>query len=206
MSTFLYILLAIFIFGVLISVHELGHFLAARACGVRVLEFSLGMGPQHLGHTTKSGTEVSLRLLPIGGFCAMEGEDEGSDDPAAFSNAAHWKRIVILAAGAAMNFLLGLAIIFGCYTQIEAFSPPTITSFMEGCPYEGPDGLQVGDTFYRVNGQRTYLASDVSLYMGRSADEYMDLVVIRGGHKVHLDHYPMTLRESSAARSASRRR
>ena len=69
-----YILIAILIFGVLIAVHEFGHFLAAKACGVRVNEFSIGMGPQ-LFHKTKGDTEYSLRLLPIGGYCAMEGED-----------------------------------------------------------------------------------------------------------------------------------
>ena len=74
-----YILIAILIFGVLIAVHELGHFLAAKACGVRVNEFSIGMGPQLL-HKTKGDTEYSLRLLPIGGYCAMEGEDEDSDE------------------------------------------------------------------------------------------------------------------------------
>ena len=77
--SFVYILAAILIFGVLIAVHEFGHFLAAKACGVRVNEFSIGMGPQ-LFHKTKGDTEYSLRLLPIGGYCAMEGEDEDSDD------------------------------------------------------------------------------------------------------------------------------
>ena len=79
----MYIIAAILIFGVLIAVHELGHFLAAKACGVRVNEFSIGMGPA-IFHTAKGETEYSLRLLPIGGFCAMEGEDEESDDAGAF--------------------------------------------------------------------------------------------------------------------------
>ena len=79
-----YILAAILIFGVLIAVHEFGHFLAAKACGVRVNEFSIGMGPRLL-HKTKGETEYSVRLLPIGGFCAMEGEEEDSDDPNALS-------------------------------------------------------------------------------------------------------------------------
>ena len=195
MGTFLYILLAILIFGVLIIVHELGHFLAARACGVRVLEFSMGMGPKLLSRTTKSGTVISLRALPIGGFCAMAGDDDESDDEGSFPNAPRWKRLVIMLAGVTMNFLLGLVIIFGCYTQVESFSPPTVTRFREGCPYEGPDGLQVGDTFYKVNGQRTYLASDVSLYMARGEEGHADLVLIRDGKKVHLDNFPMTLRE-----------
>ncbi len=81
----IYIIAAILIFGVLIAVHELGHFLAAKACGVRVNEFSIGMGPTIL-HKTKGDTTYSLRLLPIGGFCAMEGEEEDSNDPTALNN------------------------------------------------------------------------------------------------------------------------
>ncbi len=193
--TFLYILLAILIFGVLIAIHELGHFMAARACGVKVLEFSLGMGPVLWRRDTASGTRVSLRCLPIGGFCAMEGEDGSSDDPAAFVNAAAWKRFIILVAGAAMNFLLGLGLIAVCYSQLPAFSVPTVTRFMEGCPYEGEDAIMLGDTFYRVNGERTYLASDVSTYMARSRNGKMDLELIRDGKKVVLEDFPMTLRE-----------
>ncbi len=195
MATFLYILLAIFIFGVLIAIHELGHFLAARLCGVKVLEFSLGMGPAFWHKTTASGTQISLRCLPVGGFCAMEGEDGDSPDPAAFSNAPVGKKLVILVAGAFMNFLLGLGLILVCYSQLSAFSPPTVTRFMDGCPYEGEYGIQAGDTFYRVNGERTYLASDVSVYMARGGSEYMDIVLIRNGEKVHLENYHMTPRE-----------
>ncbi len=195
MGTLLYILLAILIFGVLIGVHELGHFVAARLCGVRVLEFSMGMGPALWKRETKSGTQLSLRALPIGGYCAMEGEEGDSPDPAAFSNAAPWKKFIILVAGASMNFLMGLLLVALCYTQIDAFSPPTVTRFMEGCPYEGADGIQVGDTFYRVNGERTYLASDVSLYMTRNRSGRMDLELIRDGKMVVLEDYPMTLRE-----------
>ena len=100
----IYIIAAILIFGVLIAVHELGHFLAAKACGVRVNEFSIGMGPALL-KKTKGDTQYSLRLLPIGGFCAMEGEEEDSDDPAALNNQGFWQKLLIFAAGALMNFL-----------------------------------------------------------------------------------------------------
>lgn len=193
--TVFYVLLAILIFGVLIAIHELGHFLAARACGVKVLEFSLGMGPVLWRKNTAAGTQLSLRCLPIGGFCAMEGEDDASEDPAAFSNAAAWKKLIILVAGAGMNFLLGLGLIAVCYAQLPSFSVPTVTRFMEGCPYEGEDAIMLGDTFYRVNGERTYLASDVSAYMARSGDGKMDLELIRDGKKVVLKDYPMTMRE-----------
>ncbi len=195
MSTFLYVLLAILIFGVLIAIHELGHFLAARLCGVKVLEFAIGMGPLLWHKQSASGTQISLRLLPIGGFCALEGEEGDSDDPAAFSNAPVWKRIVILVAGVAMNFLLGLAMVAVCFSQVGSFAPPTITGFMEGCPYEGPNGLMVGDTFYRINGERTYFSSDVATYMARGGGDTADIVLVRDGKKVRLDDYPMTMRE-----------
>ena len=193
MGTFLYVLLAILIFGILIGIHEWGHFMAARACGVRVLEFSLGMGPLLWRKEGKKGTQISLRALPIGGFCAMEGEDEDSDDPAAFNNAAAWKRLIILVAGAAMNFLLGLVLILVCFSQLDSFTTPTITEFMDGCPYEGD--LLVGDTFYRINGQRIFFSSDVSTYLARRTGDTSDIVVIRGGQKLHLDDYPMIQRE-----------
>ena len=103
MSVFLaklpFILVAVLIFGVLIAVHELGHFLAAKLSGVQVNEFSIGMGPC-LWKREKGETRYSLRLLPIGGFCAMEGESEESDSPRALGNQGFWKRLLIFAAGA----------------------------------------------------------------------------------------------------------
>ncbi len=192
MSTFLYILLAIFIFGILIAVHELGHFLAARLCGVKVLEFAMGMGPLLWQRESRRGTLLSLRALPIGGFCAMEGEDDASDDPAAFSNAAAWKRLLILFAGAAMNFILGLLLILLCMSQVQSFAAPTITDFREGCPYEGADGLRLGDTFWKINGERIYFASDVATYMARGDGETADIVLIRDGKRIALEDYAIT--------------
>ena len=108
----LYILIAILMFGLLIALHEFGHFAAAKLCGVKVNEFAIGMGPLLL-HRQVGETEYSLRALPIGGFCAMEGEEEGaSADPRAFPNRPWWQRLIILLAGVFMNFLTGLAIIF----------------------------------------------------------------------------------------------
>ena len=104
--TFLYVILAILLFGLLVGIHEGGHFLAAKACGVRVEEFALGMGPA-LWKKQKGETLYALRLIPFGGYCAMAGEDEASDDPRAFTSQPPWKRIIILCAGAFMNFLLG---------------------------------------------------------------------------------------------------
>ena len=199
MSSLLYILLSILIFGVLIAIHEFGHFIAARLCGVKVLEFSMGMGPVLWQKDSDKGTLFSVRCLPIGGYCALEGEDDDSDSPTALINAPLWKKLIIMAAGSAMNFLLGFAIVLALFARAEGFVAPVITGFMEGCPYESADGLQVGDRFYKIDGERIYFSVDVSLYMERSAGEYKDIVVIRDGHKVTLNHYPMTLLEYTDA-------
>ena len=165
MSTFVYILVAVLVFGVLIAVHELGHFLAAKACGVRVNEFSIGMGPAIL-KKKKGDTLYSLRCLPFGGFCAMEGEDEASTDPAALENQGFWAKLLIFAAGAFMNFLTGLIIIFCLYVGAKAFTTPVIDSFADGCPLQG-------------------------VLQGESHD----LTIIRGGEKTELSGVAMERRE-----------
>jgi len=187
--TILYVLLAILIFGVLIAVHEFGHFSAAKACGVRVDEFSVGMGPA-LWKKQRGETLYALRAVPIGGYCAMAGEDESSEDPRAFTNQALWKRAIILCAGSFMNFLLGLVVILCLYAGAEAFRVPVLAGFMEGCPYERADGLQQGDRFYRINGHRIYQYYDVSQFLGEGDGSY-DLVLLRDGKKVKLDDFPM---------------
>ena len=185
----LYILLAVLIFGVLIAVHEFGHFTAAKACGVRVEEFAIGMGPV-LWKKQKGETRYALRAVPLGGFCAMTGEDEASDDPRAFTSQSAWKRIIILVAGAFMNFLLGLVIILLLYAGASAFRAPVLAGFMDGCPYESAEGLQQGDRFYKIDGHRIYQYYDVSDFLSRGGDRY-DLVLIRGGKKVALDDFYM---------------
>ena len=112
--TIVYILAAILIFGVLVEVHEFGHFIAAKLCGVRVNEFSIGMGPL-LWHKETEETQYSWRLLPIGGYCAMEGEDEDSGDTRSFVRQKTWKKLAILAACPLMNFLTGLLIVLALY-------------------------------------------------------------------------------------------
>ena len=104
------VIIAILIFGLIVTVHEFGHFICAKLSGIRVLEFSVGMGPKLL-QKTKGETKYSLRLLPLGGYCAMEGEDATTEDPHSFRNAKLWKRMVVLVAGAGMNFVLGFVVL-----------------------------------------------------------------------------------------------
>lgn len=190
----LYILIAIVVFGILIALHEFGHFITAKLLGVRVNEFAIGMGPL-LWSTTKGETQYSLRAIPIGGFCAMEGEDEATDDPGSFSSKPGWKKFIILVAGSLMNFLTGLVLLLVVYSQAAGFVTPVIAGFIDGFPNQGVDGLMVGDRILSVNGERIYTKSDVDLFFSRAGGENMDLVVLRDGKKIILDDFPLIPRE-----------
>lgn len=180
-----YILVAILMIGILIALHEFGHFAAAKLCGVRVNEFSIGMGPL-LFHRTGKETKYSLRALPIGGFCAMEGEEGDSTDPRAFPNRPWWQRLVILLAGVAMNFLTGFLIISFLFSSNAAFYEPVVAGFQaDGKAQE--QGLELGDRIESVDGHRIYLVDDVALFLQRSGSMEVDLVVRRGGEKIALD-------------------
>ena len=189
-----YILAAILVFGVLIAVHELGHFMAAKACGVRVNEFSIGMGPA-LWKKQKGETQYSLRLFPVGGFCAMEGEEEDSDDPTALNNQGFWAKLLIFAAGAAMNFIAGLLIILVLYADAQAFYVPVVAGFADGCPLESADGLQEGDRLLRIDGEKVYVYSDISLLMGLNKTGVFDLQIERNGEVITLRDFTMERRE-----------
>ena len=108
-----YILVGILLLGILVAVHEFGHFMAARLTGIEVMEFAIGMGPKIVGWTGKKGTKFSLRWVPFGGFCAFYGEDDvqgrSKDDPRAYNKPPAWKRMITVAMGPVMNFVLALA-------------------------------------------------------------------------------------------------
>lgn len=186
--TILYILAAVLIFGFLIAVHELGHFLAAKSCGVRVHEFSIGMGPA-LFKKQKGDTLYALRCLPLGGYCAMEGEDEKSDDPASLSRQGFWAKLLVFAAGALMNFVAGLLVLLCLYGGAKALTTTSIAGFAEGCPLEGT--LQAEDCLLSIDGERVYVYSDISMLMSLNRTGRFDLVVKRGGEKVELQDIAM---------------
>ena len=158
-----YILAAILIFGILIAVHELGHFLAAKFCGVQVNEFSIGMGPA-LWKRQKGETLYSLRLLPIGGYCAMEGEDEDTGNTRSFVRQGFLKKLVILAAGAFMNFIAGLLIIAILFSSAQVFWVDSIANLAPEVTQTGASGLMPGDQIYKVNGWRTYFSGDAQMF------------------------------------------
>ena len=186
----MYILLAILMFGFLIFIHELGHFLSAKLLDVQVNEFAICMGPVLL-QKQKGETTYSLRAIPIGGFCAMEGEDEESDNPRAFPQKSWWRRLIILAAGSFMNFVAGFLAIVLLYTGASAYSAPIVTDFFAGCPLESSDGLQAGDELYKIDGRRVYLYSDVGMLLSRNKTGVYDVVVKRNGELVELPDFEM---------------
>ena len=188
------IIYAILIFCLLIFVHEFGHFIAAKACGVKVNEFAIGMGPAFF-KKQKGETKYSLRIFPIGGFCAMEGEEEDSDDPTALNNQGFWAKLLIFAAGAAMNFIAGLLIILVLYADAQAFYVPVVAGFADGCPLESADGLQEGDRLLRIDGEKVYVYSDISLLMGLNKTGAFDLQIERNGEVITLRDFTMERRE-----------
>ncbi len=191
MERILYILLAIILFGVLIAIHEFGHFFTAKLLGVKVNEFAIGMGPT-LWSRQKGETLYSLRAFPVGGFCAMEGEDEDTGDPRAFSRQAGWKKIIILCAGSAMNILLGLLITVVVFLGISQTRAPVITGFAQGFQHQGETGLMAGDRILNIDGHAVWMYSDVQTYLSRNDGQGIDLIVERDGTRVALDDLPMS--------------
>ncbi len=189
----IYILVAVLMFGVLIAVHEFGHFVAAKSLGVKVNEFAIGMGPRIL-HKQKGETEYTLRLFPIGGFCAMEGEGEDSNDPRAFNNKPAWRRLIILVAGAFMNFVIGVLIFLFLNIGVVSFPTTTIDRFLEGFPLQGEQGLMPGDRILEVDGHAIYMKTDLDIFFSR-AGKTMDLVLERNGQKVILNDFPLQPRQ-----------
>ncbi len=188
------IIFAIFLFSLLIFVHELGHFMAAKASGVQVNEFAMFMGPA-IWKKQKGETLYSIRCIPIGGYCAMEGEDTDTDNPRSFQKAVWWKRLIILVAGSAMNFLIGLLIMMIVYMPAKQFAVPEIAEFEQGCTLNHEDGLQVGDRILEVDGENIYVQSDFSTILALNGGDVHDLVVERNGEKVVLNDFLMEKHE-----------
>lgn len=191
----LLVILGILLFGFLIAIHEFGHFITAKLSGVRVNEFAIGMGPK-LWSRQGSETLYTLRLFPIGGFCAMEGEDEDTDDPRSFQKAKAWKKFLIMAAGAFMNFVAGLLIFLILAAASDSYVAPVVADFLPGYTPNSSPQLQIGDRILSVDGHPVFVADDVRLFFHRGGDD-LDIVVRRNGEKVTLKgcHMPPFLTE-----------
>lgn len=153
LSNILYILLAIVMLGIIVTVHEFGHYVVGRLCGIGIVEFSVGFGPRLLGWERK-GILYSLRAIPLGGFCAFVGEDEKNDDPHAMNNQPVWKRFLTVLAGPAMNFVLAFAVCLAMlagYYQVVEDTLPVVGQVIEGMP-AAEAGLMSGDRILAVDG------------------------------------------------------
>lgn len=184
------ILFAILLFSILIFVHELGHFLAAKASGIQVNEFAIFMGPA-ICKWKKGETQYSIRCIPIGGYCAMEGEDTDTDNPRSFQKAAWWKKLITLLAGSVMNFIAGILIMVIVFLPSQQFITSTISSAEEGSAIIGEGKLQVGDKLLEINGEKVYLYSDFNTLLSLRSGDVHDIVVERNGEKIYLNDFKM---------------
>lgn len=174
---------AIVIFCLLIFVHELGHFLTAKAVGIRVNEFALGMGPKILSFGKKE-TRYSLRIFPIGGFVSMEGEDEDSDHERAFNKKTVWARALVIIAGSVMNFLTAIVII-AVIVLIIGVTTNIVGAVSPDSPADAA-GLLADDKIVAIDGKTVDGWQDVITYIGGSKGDTIALTVERGGKRVDI--------------------
>ncbi len=184
------IIFAILIFSILIFVHELGHFVAAKLSGVQVNEFAIFMGPA-IFKKQKGETLYSIRCIPLGGYCAMEGEDEDTNSLRSFQKAAWWKRLIILVAGSFMNLVIGFLLLMLVFSFDKQYGVPEIARAEPGCVVvtQAEDTLQVGDRLVKIDGYRVFTTGDGQLLL--SLADTHDIVVERSGKKVLLNDFKM---------------
>ena len=202
MSFIVTFIAAVFVFSAVIAIHEFGHFMVAKLCGVQVNEFSIGMGPV-LCKRVRKGTQYSIRALPVGGFVALEGEEspeskqaeenlsvvsDGEVSPSGIplNEAPVWQRALIMLAGAGMNFVLGFVVMAILITaQSEPITSKVLYQVEENALC-GQTGLQAGDKILAVNGRRCFVANDILYELMRTEDYTADFTVLRDGKKVEL--------------------
>ena len=173
---------------VLVIPHEWGHMIVAKLCGVRVNEFSVGMGPL-LFQRQKGETQYSVRLLPLGGFCAMEGEEEAVDSPTSYSSKSNTQKIAILLAGVTMNILIAILVSI-IVVGITGFPSNTLESVSPGSPAEAA-GLRAGDTILEIDGHATKEWEDVTSAIDANKDgSSMHFVIKREGEAIEADITP----------------
>ncbi|MBR7164373.1 MAG: site-2 protease family protein [Clostridia bacterium] len=184
MTTVWTVTAAVLIFCVLIFVHELGHFITAKLLKIRVHEFAIGMGPKLFGKQ-KGETLYSVRAFPIGGFCALEGEDTSSADARALSNKPAWVKLIVLVAGSFMNLLLGLLLLFCIFGMAKQVVVPQVATVIAGSAAE-KSGVLPGDEIISLNGRRIHIVGDLYWEKDKLEERETELVVRRDGDKLTL--------------------
>lgn len=177
-------LVAVLLFLVLIVIHEFGHFIAAKSVRIKVNEFAVGFGPK-LFSKQKGETLYRLNLVPLGGYCAMEGEDENSEDNRAFCNKSPLKRFVVVVMGAAFNILLGFLLIGITLLPQKTYTTTTVAGFYDNSVSEA-SGLQEGDKIIYVDGRKIFTTYDLSYSFTNVENGKVDMTVIRNGKKIDL--------------------
>lgn len=188
------IILAVLVFGFLVLIHECGHYAFARLFGVAINEFSIGMGPKIVSHTSKkTGIAYSLRALPVGGFVSMVGEDEESDDKNALTAKPVWQRMIIVAAGAIVNIIAAIIAMAILVAATETLSGTTVENFgyfkNDAVSYLSTEeqGLEVGDRIVKINKTSVHIADDLRYEIMYNGNEPIDVTVVRGGETVVLE-------------------
>ncbi|MBQ8509932.1 MAG: site-2 protease family protein [Clostridia bacterium] len=173
--------------SLLILMHELGHYVAARIFHTPIREFAIGMGPRLLSHRSKkTGTIYAMRVFPIGGFVQMVGEDEESEDENALCFKPVWQRMIITAAGAFMNLLVGAILMTVVVATLPNLGGTTVLRFTEENALSQQSGLQAGDEVLRVNGARVHIASELAYEIMRNGVEPLELTVLRDESEIEL--------------------
>ncbi len=192
-STIWPILAALLFFGVIIMTHELGHFIFARLFKVKINEFSIGMGPA-IFKKQKGDTEYALRAFPIGGYVAMEGEDEESEDENSFNKKPAWQRAIIIVAGATVNLITGVLIMAIILAGAPLIGTPEIVEFADNASSEA-GGLKTGDKIIAINESKVFTEYDLSYFMMRDEDAVIDFVVERDGELIPVRSVKFDTRE-----------
>ncbi len=191
MSYIGYVLLAVLILLVMITVHELGHFIAGKILGFSIEEFSIGFGPHIFQKEKKNGEKFSVRIFPLGGYCAFTGEDKDDSDPKAFNNQKPLKRIIVLISGVLMNYILALLIIF---IMFSAYGRNSLVTFKtdKDSSYSVEQSFKDYDAILKINGKNVYMSTDImSALEGKKQGDKVNFTLYRNGS---IGDYKITLR------------
>ncbi|MEG1710213.1 MAG: site-2 protease family protein [Clostridia bacterium] len=181
-----YILIAFLVLMIMVTIHELGHYTAGKLLGFKINEFAIGMGPKIFSKKMKSGELFSIRIFPLGGFCAFDGEDQEGENAMSFNKQKPWKRLITLFMGAFFNFVSAIIIafiVFACFGDYL----PTVSKVFDNSPNSETQIFQKGDVIYSVDGKSVLLYQDIFGYI-KQAPDIMKVEVIRNGKRITLEN------------------